>query len=343
MPEWLREKTREMLELADSAGTPIVVMGHRNADPDALASAYVVREMLRAKGYDARLVFPEGLSQASKRLVREVIGKDPGDVEDEAPEESAMAVVVDTASPEQLGELSNFALNVLLVVIDHHSSNKLVERAKVAIHDATARATSELVYLMATHILGLELDRKALELLLAGIVYDTRHFILSNARTLRIASELLEQGASLERVLKALQSPPMEPPERIARIKGAKRMHCVRAGDYIVAFTHVGAYESSVARALLDLGADLVIVVSERGSETRIVGRAKKSIVEKLGIHLGRDIMEQLGRSLGGGGGGHAQAAGASVRASLERAFSEAVRIVENLLRSRGLQPQPIT
>jgi len=332
-----------MLELADSAGTPIVVMGHRNADPDALASAYVVREMLRAKGYDARLVFPEGLSQASKRLVREVIGKDPGDVEDEAPEESAMAVVVDTASPEQLGELSNFALNVLLVVIDHHSSNKLVERAKVAIHDATARATSELVYLMATHILGLELDRKALELLLAGIVYDTRHFILSNARTLRIASELLEQGASLERVLKALQSPPMEPPERIARIKGAKRMHCVRAGDYIVAFTHVGAYESSVARALLDLGADLVIVVSERGSETRIVGRAKKSIVEKLGIHLGRDIMEQLGRSLGGGGGGHAQAAGASVRASLERAFSEAVRIVENLLRSRGLQPQPIT
>ena len=343
MPEWLREKTREMLELADSAGTPIVVMGHRNADPDALASAYVVREMLRAKGYDARLVFPEGLSQASKRLVREVIGKEPGDVEDEAPEESAMAVVVDTASPEQLGELSNFALNVLLVVIDHHSSNKLVERAKVAIHDATARATSELVYLMATHILGLELDRKALELLLAGIVYDTRHFILSNARTLRIASELLEQGASLERVLKALQSPPMEPPERIARIKGAKRMHCVRAGDYIVAFTHVGAYESSVARALLDLGADLVIVVSERGSETRIVGRARKSIVEKLGIHLGRDIMEQLGRSLGGGGGGHAQAAGASVRASLERAFSEAVRIVENLLRSRGLQPQPIT
>jgi len=332
-----------MLELADSAGTPIVVMGHRNADPDALASAYVVREILRAEGYDARLVFPEGLSQASKRIVREIIGKEPGDVEDEAPEESAMAVVVDTASPEQLGELSSFALNVLLVVIDHHSSNKLVERAKVAIHDATARATSELVYLIATHVLGLELDREALELLLAGIVYDTRHFILSNARTLRIASELLEQGASLERVLKALQSPPMEPPERIARIKGAKRMHCVRAGDYIVAFTHVGAYESSVARALLDLGADLVIVVSERGSETRIVGRARKSIVEKLGIHLGRDIMEQLGRSLGGGGGGHVQAAGASVRASLERVFSEVVRIVENLLRSRGLQPQPIT
>lgn len=332
-----------MLELASSAGTPIVVTAHRNADPDAFASAYVVREILRRHGYDARLVLPEGLSQASKRVVQAILGKEPGDVEDEAPDESAMAVVVDTASPEQLGDLANFALNVMLVVIDHHSSNKLVERAALAIHDPSARATSELVYLMAVHVLGVELGREHLELLLSGIVYDTRHFILSSARTLRVSAEMLEAGASLERVLQALQSPPMELPERIARIKGAKRMHAVRAGDYIVAFTHVGAYESSVARAILDLGADMVIIVSERGSETRVVGRAKRGVVEKLGIQLGRDIMEPLGRSLGGGGGGHAQAAGASVRASLERTLSEAVRLVENILRSRGLQPEPIT
>ncbi len=320
-----------------------MVMGHRNADPDALASAVVIRDLLRERGFDARLVFPEGLSQASKRLVREILGVEPGEVEDEPPSESAMAVVVDTASPEQLGELAQFALQVILVVIDHHASNQLLERAALSIYDPGARATSELVYMLARDGFGVELDRRRLELLLAGIVYDTRHFILSDAQTLHIAAELLERGARLDRVLAALQSPPMEPPERIARIKAAKRMHAVRAGDYIVVFTHVGAYESSAARAILDLGADMVLVVSERGRETRIIGRARKGIVEKLGIQLGRDIMEPVARSLGGGGGGHGQAAGASVPASLEKTLSTLVQHVEKLLRSKGLEPQPIT
>lgn len=320
-----------------------MVMGHRNADPDAFASALVVRDVLRGHGFDARLVFPEGLSQASKRLAREILGTEPGDVEDEPPSESAMAVVVDTASPEQLGALAQFATQVILVVVDHHASNQLVERASLSLYDPSARATSELVYLLASRGLGYRLERRHLELLLAGIVYDTRHFILSNARTLRVAAEMLEAGARLDRVLAALQSPPMELSEKIARLKAAKRMQVVRAGDYLIVFTHVGAYESSAARAILDLGADMVLVVSERGKETRIIGRARKGIVEKLGIQLGRDIMEPVARSLGGGGGGHGQAAGASVPASLERTMSQLVLHVEKLLRSRGLEPQPIT
>ena len=331
------------MELAEEAGSPIVVMGHRNADPDAFASALVIRDLLRSRGFDARLVFPEGLSQASKRLAREILGREPGDVEDEPPQESAMAVVVDTASPEQLGGLAQFALQVILVVVDHHASNRLVERARLAVYDPGARATSELVYLLASRGFGERLSREQLELLLAGIVYDTRHFILSNARTLRVAAEMLEQGARLDRVLSALQSPPMEISEKIARLKAAKRMQVIRAGDYLVAFTHVGAYESSAARAILDLGADMVLVVSERGRETRIIGRARKGIVEKLGIQLGRDIMEPVARSLGGGGGGHGQAAGASVPAGLEKTMTALVLHVEKLLRSKGLQPQPIT
>jgi len=318
-------------------------MGHRNADPDALASALALREALRARGVDVRLVLPEGMSQPSKRLVREVLGVEPGEVEDEPPEESAMAIVVDTASPEQLGSLADFALNVILVVVDHHSSNRLVEKARLAVYDPSARATAELVYLLVTRGLGYEPPRPILEMLLAGIVYDTRHFILASPRMLRVAAEMLEKGARLEKVLAALQSPPMEQPERIARIKAAKRMHAIRAGDYIVAVTHVGAYESSAARAILDLGADLVIVVSERGPETRIVGRARRGIVEKLGIHLGRDVMEPVSRELGGGGGGHAQAAGGTARASLERTIAKIVERLENILRSRGLNPQPIT
>jgi len=331
------------MELVSSVDTPIVVTCHRNADPDAIASAYVVRTFLREKGYDARLVLSEGLSQPSNRVVREVLGIDPADVEDEVPEESGLAIVVDTASPEQLGRLSEFVLSVDTIVIDHHESNRLSEHAVLAIVDVKARATVEIVYMMLRHVLGWTAPRELLELLLAGLVYDTRHFVLSTARTLRIAAELMESGASLERVLKALQSLPMEIAERIARIKAAKRMHAIRAGDYIIAVTHVGAYESSAARAILDLGADLALIVSEHGDEVRVIGRAKRNIVEKLGIHLGRDIMEPLGSRFGGGGGGHAQAAGASVRAKFEKVYEALLSIVEELLKSKGLQPEEIT
>ncbi len=343
MPEWLREKGPKILELADRVDTPIVVTAHRNADPDAYASARAVRDMLVKLGYDARLVLPEGMSQPTKRLVKEVLGVEPAEAEDEPPDESAMAVVVDTASPEQLGSLADFALKVILVVIDHHDANRLVEYATLSLHDSSARATSEIVYMLVEKVLGVELDERVRTLLLAGIVYDTRHFVMSTPRILRVAADLMDSGASLDKALKALQSPPMEVSERIARLKAAQRLHVFRAGDYLVAVTHVGAFESSVARAILDLGADLAIVVSEHGSEVRIIGRARKQLVEKLGINLGKDIMEPLGKMLGGSGGGHAQAAGAAVKTSLEKALDTVIELLKSVFELRGVKLEPIS
>lgn len=330
------------MEVLDEAGTSIVVTAHRNADPDALASAIAMRECVCKLGYDARLLLPEGMSQPTKRLVREVLGVEPEEVEDESPEESAAAIVVDTASFEQLGKLAEFVRNIdLLVVIDHHESNKLVEKASIAIHWPQARATSEIVYMLVEKVLGIKLEKTTRTLLLAGIIYDTRHFVMANSTTLRVAADLMDVGANKDRALKALQSPSMEAPERIARLKAAQRMHVFRANDYLVTVTRVGAYEASVARALLDLGADIAIVLAERGAETRVIGRLKKHVVERLDISLGA-IMEELARLLGGGGGGHQQAAGATVKANYERTLEAIIQALKRLFREKGLQLEPL-
>ena len=330
------------MEVLDEAGTSIVVTAHRNADPDALASAIAMRECVCKLGYDARLLLPEGMSQPTKRLVREVLGVEPEEVEDESPEESAAAIVVDTASFEQLGKLAEFVRNIdLLVVIDHHESNKLVEKASIAIHWPQARATSEIVYMLVEKVLGIKLEKTTRTLLLAGIIYDTRHFVMANSTTLRVAADLMDVGANKDRALKALQSPSMEAPERIARLKAAQRMHVFRANDYLVTVTRVGAYEASAARALLDLGADIAIVLAERGAETRVIGRLKKHIVERLDISLGA-IMEELARLLGGGGGGHQQAAGATVKANYERTLEAIIQALKRLFREKGLQLEPL-
>lgn len=330
------------MEVLDEAGTSIVVTAHRNADPDALASAIAMRECVCKLGYDARLLLPEGMSQPTKRLVREVLGVEPEEVEDESPEESAAAIVVDTASFEQLGKLAEFVRNIdLLVVIDHHESNKLVEKASIAIYWPQATAASEIVYMLVEKVLGIELEKTTRTLLLAGIIYDTRHFVMANSTTLRVAADLMDVGANKDRALKALQSPSMEAPERIARLKAAQRMHVFRANDYLVTVTRVGAYEASVARALLDLGADIAIVLAERGAETRVIGRLKKHVVERLDISLGA-IMEELARLLGGGGGGHQQAAGATVKANYERTLEAIIQALKRLFREKGLQLEPL-
>ncbi|HIP66413.1 MAG TPA: DHH family phosphoesterase [Pyrodictium sp.] len=343
VPEWLEERAKKLLEVLDEAGTPIVVTAHRNADPDALASAIAMRECVCKLGYDARLLLPEGMSQPAKRLVREVLGVEPEEVEDESPEESAAAIVVDTASLEQLGKLADFVKNIdLLVVIDHHESNKLVEHARVAIHWPRAKATSEIVYMLVEKVLGIQLESTTRTLLLAGIIYDTRHFVMASSTTLRVAADLMDAGADKDKALKALQSPAMEVPERIARLKAAQRMHVFRADNYLVTITRVGAYEASVARALLDLGADIAIVLAERGAETRVIGRLKRHIAEKLGISLG-SVMEELAKQLGGGGGGHQQAAGATVKADYERTLETIIQSLKRLFKEKGLELEPLT
>ena len=319
--------------------TPIVVTAHKNADPDAIAAAYGVKWALSriVPEADLRIVLPEKMNQASKRVVRNILGVEPDEFEDEVPEESGLAIIVDCASIDQLGKLREFVENVDFILIDHHEKNSLVKRAAVAVYDPTARASAEIVYgLMRAW--GLEPDEKTAALLLAGIVYDTKHLRVSSPRSLRVAADLMDLGASLQKVISALQSPPMSYSERVARIKAAMRMRAWRlkkedVSDVILAITHVKAFESSVARALIDLGADAVFVVSVSDERTRIVARSNERFARKTGIHLG-EVMSELGRLLGRSeGGGHRNAA--AVEARIEVSVEDAKQLVLQTLRER--------
>ncbi|AEM37921.1 phosphoesterase RecJ domain protein [Pyrolobus fumarii 1A] len=339
--EELREKARRALREILETETPVVVTAHKNADPDAVGSAYAIREALRSLGVDARLLLPEGMNQASKRVVRELLGIEPADFEDESPEESGLAIVLDTASFEHLGDLAEFVKNVDYIVIDHHEKSLMTEGALVSICDPGAKATAELVYLVLREW-SVKIDERMAALLLAGIVYDTKHLRHSAPRTLRVAADLMELGASLERVLKALQSPPMDYSERVARLKAAQRLQVYKtSNNLLIGVSHVKAFEASAARAILDLGADAAFIVSVRDGRARVVGRALKSFVEGTGLALG-EIMEEVGKMLGGSGGGHSQAAGAAGKATLEKALTTLVEVLKRKLEEKGLELSPL-
>ncbi len=343
VPLELREAAERIVREVEETETPIVITAHRNADPDAIGAVYALKQGLsrRVPSADLRIVLPEGMNQASKRVVRNILGIEPGDFEDEPPSESGLAIIVDTASAEQLGELREFIEQVDYILIDHHERNNLVEKAIVAVYDPRARASAELVYLLL-RAWEVEVDPKTAAMLLAGIVYDTRHLRQSTSQTLRIAADLLDSGADLPKVLSALQSPPMEFSERVARLKAAQRLQVYRVGDdVLIGVTHVKAFEGSAARAILELGADAAFVVSVRDAKARVIGRCNRRFTEKTGLSLA-EVLGEVGKALGGSGGGHKQAGGAEGRATLEKALGVLLDVLRRKLEEKGLKLEPL-
>jgi len=179
--------------------------------------------------------------------------------------------------------------------------------------------------------LGFKPNQLASQALLIGLIVETGHMSIANRRTFKAASTLVEFGADPEQAL-SLTRPTMDDSERIARLKSAQRLRVERIGKWIVAFSEVGSYHASAARALIALGAHLAIIAGKREDELTISLRSTREFTSETGIHLGTHLANPLGRAMNGMGGGHATAAGANGNGEVNDAFKLALRIVRNFI-----------
>lgn len=308
------------------------IVCHKNADPDSFCSAFALSLLLRRLNIEAIIIAPEGLNEVTKHLLP---GYDCKVYASEAARDVEAILTVDVCSLDQLGGLGETlrALGRPVFVIDHHAETAgLSQLAQMKFIDERAVSVSELVYQMyeAAGIAPTQLAAKAM---LAAIVYDSRHLIRATPRTLKIVLVLLSTGIEYSEVVQSLHVP-IDVSERIARLKAGQRVNFERIDDYLVAITHVGSFEGSAARAILELGADVAVVVGGDKDELRISARSRDEFYAKTGVHLGRDILEGLGKTLGGGGGGHPTAAGASGRGDPEKVMSEVGRLIREAISS---------
>jgi nanoRNase/pAp phosphatase (c-di-AMP/oligoRNAs hydrolase) len=125
---------------------------------------------------------------------------------------------------------------------------------------------------------------------------------------------------------------PIESSERIARLKAAKRRKLVRVNGWLVAFSHVSAYQASSARAMVSLGAHVAVVAGSRGEKVQISLRASPDFYKKTGVHLGKDIARPLGEYLNGMGGGHSLSAGVNGVGDVEAASKRCLRLLKERL-----------
>jgi phosphoesterase RecJ-like protein len=310
----------------------ILLLCHHNADPDAICSAYAFQGLLAKvrPNVTAEIGAGQGISRLSKHILKHL----PITVNLQPNVEKADAIVLlDTNTTQQLGQLSERVAKTKapIIVIDHHTAHPETERiAKLCITDEEASSTCEIVYDFYRQVNtkpGLN-EAKALFL---GITFDTRHFVLAKTSTFKTISELSDIGVTPQEELSSLALP-MDFSERVARMKACRRAKLIKIENWIIALSHVSAYQASAARALVDLGAHLAAVAGQKNEKIEISLRCTREFNQVTGIHLGRDIAKPLGEYLQGMGGGHATAAGVNGTGYIEKGLKRCLRLVkENL------------
>jgi len=322
--------------LEEAHASFVLLLCHQNADPDALCSAYAFQGLLKrlVPGLVVEIGTEKGISKLSKHILQHT----PITVNMKPSVESAdVLVLLDTNTVQQLGELSEAVAKspAPIIVVDHHAPHpETVQKAKLAITNEEAPSNCEVVYDFF-HQFNLKPDANEAQALFLGIAFDTRHFALAKASTLKTIAELCSLGVNPQETL-ALLALPMNYSERIARMKACRRAKIIKIGDWMIALSHVSAFEASAARALVDLGAHAAAVAGNRNDNVEISFRCTREFTKATSIHLGKDVAKPLGEQLHGMGGGHAAAAGANGVGDV----AVALKLCLNLFREKLTKPE---
>ncbi|MEI6797066.1 MAG: DHH family phosphoesterase [Methanomassiliicoccales archaeon] len=240
---------------------------HGNADPDALGSAFALQQAFP----EADIIAPGGLDRIAKIMAVKlnIAVLETADVSG-----YDLLLAVDTSSPDQIGA---FYQPGPWAVIDHHARTDRWGDA-IQVIDDKRKSCAEVVLEILDGV-GFQPDRRVCLALLSGMLTDTGHFRYANASALRAFASLIERGGlDMDEVMN-LADVEQDTSERVAQMKGAQRLRFERIGDVIVAGSMGSSFEASVCKTLLNIGADISFVVSQRDEQFRLSARARPDMV----------------------------------------------------------------
>jgi nanoRNase/pAp phosphatase (c-di-AMP/oligoRNAs hydrolase) len=173
--------------------------------------------------------------------------------------------------------------------------------------------------------------------LLCGIIDDSAGFKNANRKTFSNIAQLLGKTRLKYEEILSLTETDSDVSKRIALLTACKRAEVVRVGDYLIAKSTVGSFEAKAAEALVNLGADFSFVGCKGKEEARISARVRGEVCKELGLNLATQVMEKVGKTLRGSGGGHACAAGAdgTNTDAFEDAMDGCVRLTKEILEAK--------
>lgn len=290
----------------------MLIVCHLGPDGDCLGAGLALAGALERIGVDATVACEDGVPDSLAFL------PGAGGVVRGVPDALGIpvAVALECGTLDRAGGLAPALERAgTLVAIDHHSAPPL--DAQLTYWDPAAAAVGEMVMDLIAH-LGVVVDRSIATCLLAALVTDTGVFRFANTtpRTLRLAAELMERGAVLGEVVRAVYE---EQPAPTVRLLGHALVASRLYESGAVAMTTVTPAMLDAAEAGSDdvagiaavlrtiSGVRLAVVLEDRGDTVRVSIRARDGVRADLMAHAL-------------GGGGHAGAAGAEMKCRIEEA-----------------------
>jgi len=172
-----------------------LIITHRRPDGDTVGCAGALAQGLREVGKTVHVLFNPEITPRYARFVEEYWTPEGFTQEH--------TITVDIASYDLFPKNGNAFVGNISLCIDHHPSNTLF--AELTCLDGTAASCGEVVYDILLELSG-SVSPKSAECLYAAVSTDTGCFAFANttANTLRVASLLVEAGASnrkLNRIL----------------------------------------------------------------------------------------------------------------------------------------------
>ena len=290
----------------------VYIMGHKNADLDAVGAAMGLCCLCRKKGKKVNIVIDRE-NNAAKRLIEEIV---------EVPEykdifisgqdalltcdNHSILIVVDTNRPDQV-EFKPLLESISKVcVVDHHRrAADYINPVVVNLHETYASSAAELVTELLEYAVEkddvLPIEAKSL---MAGICLDTKFFnVRSGERTFEAAAALRRLGADPTEVKLLLQNDFQDTMAKYQIIKSARLYRQEIA---------IAALNSTTSRVLAAQAADELLNIS--GITASFVLYPDEDTIYVSARSIGSANVQVILETLGGGG--NAATAGAQIRNS---------------------------
>ncbi|MBI3763252.1 MAG: DHH family phosphoesterase [Chloroflexi bacterium] len=304
----------------------ILLVTHVSPDGDAIGSLCGLGLALRHLGKKVTLACDDPVPEiykfipASLEVVKAPRANFPAD----------LFIAVDCADLARAGKVSQAAGRAPDFNFDHHLTNPAF--AEFNFVDADAAATAEVLY-ESLDSLGLPLTLDVAECLLTGLIADTIGFRTSNVnqRTLRTAMGLMGAGASLPNLYDLTLN---RRSFAAARLWGEGLVRLQLDDGLVWTTLPLHARAAAGYRGIGD--ADLVNVLTtiyEAKVAIVFVERAGGEVKISLRAHPGVDV-SIVAQAFGGGG--HAAAAGAEVKGTLEEVQARVLPMVRELMQKTG-------
>jgi len=317
----------QLLDLIRRAKGPALMLGHVHPDGDVLGTLLGLGLAMEAAGSSVTFAGPHAIPESLAFLP----GSERWQVWKRAPNTYDVIILTDCPNDERTEGLLAAARGPHSAVlnIDHHPDNR--RYGTIDWIDSTAAATGEMVYELI-RALDLPVTPAIAMNLFTAIHTDTGSFRYSNttARTFRIAGELTAFGAEPARVSDWLYQ--RRPPDALGTLGDVLRRVRVSADGEVAWLAVPRGLASDAFMSAEDLvtyprsigGVKVAVLLREEGA-----GIVKVSLRGKDEVPVNR-IAHRFG------GGGHENAAGCTVRGTLDEATVAVLAAIGEAIEARA-------